>query len=115
LAAIGEFFGEPPPDIDGVDLSYRNRSVGEHQARLLCFLNRIDRKPGTHLKPSGRMTLTNPWTKALRIDPRSLCQDRLAWISSKKLSLPHALREEVDRRFTEDWNHIETLAAKHLR
>ncbi|TFH10000.1 MAG: hypothetical protein E4H08_04580 [Candidatus Atribacteria bacterium] len=114
LVGMGEFFGESPPDIGGLDLSYRNRGVGHHQAKLLRLLNHLDRKPGTHLKPCGRMTLTNTWTRALRIDPRSLCQDRLAWISSRKLKLPDVLRVEVDRYFAEDWRHIEELASKHL-
>lgn len=115
LADMGDFFGEAPPKIAALDLSYRNRSVGHYQAKVLRRLNGIDRKPGTRLKPHGRMRLTNAWTKALGIDPRSLCQNRLSWISSRKIELPQDVRENVDAFFSEDWRIIKNRAIRHVR
>lgn len=114
LAGMGDFFGETPPDMSALDLSHRNRSVGHYQAKLLRRLNQIDRKPGTQLKPHGRLALTNSWSKALGVDPRTLCQRRLSWISSRKLALAQDVRREVDTRFADDWAHTVSCAGRHV-
>jgi hypothetical protein len=107
LTAMGNLFGEDPPLLPSFsDLSRENKSVGRWQGKLLRFLNKVDRKTGTNIKPKGLITLTNACTEMLRIDPRSLCQDRLGKIFYQRIRLSPHLREEVDKYFTNDWRLV---------
>jgi len=106
LTAMGNLFGEPPPVTSLSNLPPKNKSVGYWQSKLLRVLNEVDRKTGTNLKPTGLIALTNPYTKMLRIDPRSLCQDRLGRFYYRKIRLSDKCREEVDEFFAEDWEVV---------
>ncbi len=113
LTAMGNLFGEPlPPDLLNLDLTPENLSVGYWQSKLLRFLNKIDKKPGTHFKPTGLLRLTNTYTKMLRIDPRSLCQDRLRKIFYRRIRLPQHYRTKIEQYFYQDWQDILKISEK---
>ena len=95
-------FGEPAPKVEKIEHP-ANEGVKFWQAKLLRRLNSIDKKPGTNLKPTGNIQLTNRITKKLRIDPRSICQNRLSWISNRPLLLDTDIHQGILQYFASDW------------
>jgi len=103
LGDLGQFFGEAAPPADDLDLRPRNRGVGYYQAKLLMALNRLNRSP---YNPAGSLRLYNKYTNLLRIDPRHICQDWLAFLSSRPIALPASESSRMLEFYEDDWKYV---------
>lgn len=102
FGSLADFLGTPTPAV-GVSQPRHNVGVGHYQARLLRVLNKPTR---SRFNPEGFLPLNNKWFKRARLDPRSLCQLRLRWISSRPLQLSDAAAAHIDNRYADDWNYV---------
>lgn len=88
-----------------------NEGVRYWQGKLLRSLNIIDKKPGSYINSNGLFALTNNLTLWLRLDPRTLCQKKLRFLSKKQIQFSKEDSELIDRYYKEDWeaskNYIE--------
>jgi hypothetical protein len=90
-----------------------NVGVGYWQGKLLRILNVIDKKPGTALKPSGLIRLTNTHTIRYRLDPRAVCQERLKKFSKKPIDFREEMRERIGELYRDDWYELRNYVACH--
>lgn len=88
-----------------------NVGVGYWQGKILRILNVIDKKPGTALKPSGLIRLTNTLTTRYRFDPRAVCQERLKNFSKKPMDFRDEVKEGISEFYREDWRALNEYVA----
>ena len=97
------FLGVSTPDRDAIDTRPENVGVGGRQARLLRRLNAVD----ILLKKTTVLpTLNNRIFERLSLDPRGLCQRRLAGVGGPPLEFPEAA-EDWAEDWARDWAGIE--------
>jgi hypothetical protein len=106
LSKLGNLFGEAAPDMTWFRGLVRNEGVKYWQGKLLRMLNRIDKKPGTTLKPKGLLRLTNTITQELGLDPRGLSQVRLRNISNRPIEFKAAVKNSIEQYYQKDWEGV---------
>ena len=94
-------FGEKAPNLYALERKSLNPGVNYWQAKLLRILNIIDK--GSLLKPGGLMKLRNDFLLKYRIDPRTICQERLGGMSKKPINFDKNYEELVNFYYAEDW------------
>jgi hypothetical protein len=105
-------FHEKKPDRKVV-ASPANVGVGYWQGKILRILNVIDKKPGTSLKPSGLIRLTNAYTTRYRLDPRGVCQERLKKLSGKPIDFAEGVKDRIGEFYRDDWCALREYVACH--
>lgn len=96
--------GGKAPSLDKVLGVSKNVGVGYYQAKILRVLNRFSR---SYLNPRGILRLNNKFTTMLHLNPGRLCQNRLAFLSKKKLTIPKEIEDRISDYYKEDWANIE--------
>ena len=104
LADLEKFIGGEAPSGDKKSMKRKNVGVGHYQAKILRALNRVSR---SYLNPDGRINLTNKFTVGLGIHPRKLCQQRLAFISKRKLYIGRETEERITEFYRDDWEYTQ--------
>ena len=94
---MGELLGADVPSVDELDRETKNPGVRYYQGKLLRYLNKI----------SEPLHLKNRWTLALGIDPRSLCQQRLGFLSERPIELEQDVVACIEDMYSEDWELVE--------
>lgn len=90
-----------------------NAGVRATQARLLRMLNSVT---FSDMNPKGILPLRGPVFRRLRLDPRNLCQRRLAWVPSQDVDFSDGTGERLDAFFAEDWGRVlDGAASRGLR
>lgn len=112
LKKLEKLFGEKAPVVYGDTNERINLGVGYWQGKLLRLLNIVDRRPGLFIKKGGLLPLTSNLTAKLRIDPRSLCQQRLKGMSRKQIKVDIESERIVDSYYAKDWAGVEDFVAK---
>ncbi len=102
LSTLQGFIGGVAPPADSIKRSRHNRSVGHHPARLLRWANS---KARTRFNPEGRYNLYHWRLVKWGLDPRSICQYRLAFLPGPPL-LSEEQVSEIDEYYREDWRQI---------
>lgn len=113
MKKLGNLFGECVPELNGDTNLVRNKGVEYWQAKLLRILNRLDKKPGTALKPHGLLRLTNRITRKYELDPRGLCQERLKGLSNRPLAFEETMRKSIEEYYRDDWEATQEYIAAH--
>ncbi len=105
VAKMAAFFGTATPDLDYERLVSMRSNVGVRgpQSELLRRLNRVSRST---MNPEGALPLYSRYLVKLGLDPRTLCQRRLAGISGREMVLPVGFREEIDEYYRDDWSLV---------
>jgi|TARA_B110000908_G_C10229685_1_gene439891 hypothetical protein len=80
-----------------------NRGVGMVQSTLLRQLNRMS---ASALNPRGLLRLNCRVMRRLRLDPRTLCQDRLRFLSDRELVMPMAAKDYIRKKYANDWLQV---------
>lgn len=109
LKRFETLFKEVMPGTASIERAPKNQGVFHWQSRLLRLLNRIDRKPWSYIKTGGVLKLTNPFTLAHGLDPRTICQKRLKWVSNKPIQFNDDYKRRIDEFYEEDWKAIKRL------
>ncbi|HVS64177.1 MAG TPA: hypothetical protein VMT85_11815 [Thermoanaerobaculia bacterium] len=99
LERMAAFLGEPI-EPSRIRDSIHNRSLGAPQARLLRWVNHFDRTP---LHPRGVLPLTNPVSRRLGLDPRTIFQRHLQWISGRRIELEPSVLDAIASLYADDW------------
>lgn len=109
---LASFLGVPVPGMSEIDVAKKNVGLkGERQAHLLRQLNRVNR----YLEEKSLPTLYNRFLKRFGLDPRTLCQHRLASFPSEPLRLPAQTRKCLDDEFAGDWQFVLNKCAERGR
>jgi hypothetical protein len=88
---------------DSISEKRENRGVGLVQSILLRQLNKL---AVTQLSPCGLPGLNGRVMRGLGLDPRSLCQSRLSFLSDRELQLPVDVKSFLDQEYSKDWGHV---------
>jgi len=112
LKTFERLFGEEAPKVSASGHGVVNRGVGLWQGRLLRVMNIIDKKPGFFIKKGGLVRLTNRFSVKHRIDPRTLCQERLGGLSRRPIRFSADYDRLVDSYYDDDWERTRDFAAK---
>lgn len=107
LRGLSHFLETSPVSPKQVDQSRSNFGINTiFQAKLLRNLNIVNRAlKNTPLAP----TLQNRLFRYLDIDPRSLCQKRLAGMSGTPFTLPKKTESFLRSHFSDDWQYIQEV------
>ena len=112
LKKLEGMFREEAPILSGNTTFALNRGVGFWQGKVLRILNIIDRKPGLFIKRGGLFKLTNQFTLKHRIDPRTVCQERLRSLSKREIRFDPYYKKLVDSYYAEDWTKTREFIAR---
>ena len=107
LGRLADFMGVPAPLESDVQAKHNVSLSGERQARLLRHLNRASDRLARAGLSRG---LYSRWFRRFGLDPRSICQYRLAFLSGNPLRLPPAVSTIVNETYGEDWRWTRTRA-----
>jgi len=107
LSDLQGYMGGTPPSVDEIKFHLRNKGVGYYQGALLRYINRFSH---SQFNPDGLLPLTNKYTMHLRIDPRRICQEWLAFVSDRPIRFSEQQNQEVLNYYAEDWSFIQDLA-----
>ncbi|MGE0383625.1 MAG: hypothetical protein AB7Q97_02785 [Gammaproteobacteria bacterium] len=99
--------GEPPP-VAAIRNRRVNRSVGYYPAKVLRWLNRHTR---SELNPEGRHVLNHWRLRRWGLDPRTICQDWLAFLPSPPI-LDEGLLRAIDDYYAQDWAYVQAYARR---
>jgi len=109
VGRITSFMGTPcPPSF--ARSPHHNQSVRGRSAKVLRQLNAVTQSP---MNPQGRLPLRGRVFRVLRLDPRTLCQQRLGFLGGADIDFRQGDREAIEARFADDWQAI--LEAKRHR
>lgn len=107
LDRLCSFVGVPVPT--DVNANRRvNPGVRSAQGAILRQLNRVSVGP---LNEGGILPLRNRWLARLGLDPRTLCQRRLAFLPGDDIDFEPGLAARIDEHFAEDWHYVKDHAA----
>jgi len=87
-----------------------NPGVRRFQAILLRTINKLSK---TELNPTGIFPFYNRYFKILRIDPRTICQKHLRFISKKEISITDDIKQKIDEYYEQDWNNVIARVAEN--
>jgi len=104
MSDMEKFVGGRAPEIQSIDSDERNKGVGYFQAKILLILNRYSK---SFLNPKRRFRLDNAFTRLLKIDPRTLCQTRLSFISKREMVIPQGIEDKIVEYYEDDWKDIQ--------
>lgn len=104
IGDLQKYIGGKPPYIDQIMTKKHNVSAKSFQSKILKFINKYQR---SYLNPEGKFRLTNKYSQFFKIDPRTLCQQKLAFLPSKKMTLPQDIQAKIDKYFADDWSYIQ--------
>lgn len=110
LYQMAELIGVEPVPFRDV---YENVSTGKIQMKILRQLNKLSR---TNLNPNGLLpfSLGNSIFQKLGISPRSICQDKLAFLSNEKWRLPSDIKSSIREYYENDWNYVKSKCRSFL-
>jgi len=80
-----------------------NPGVRKFQAVLLKTFNKLSR---TELNPTGIFPFYNRYFRMLQIDPRTVCQKHLRFISKKEIFITDDIKQKIDEYYKQDWNNV---------
>ncbi len=104
------FLRVPPGADDDLISTPVNVGVGRQQARILRQLNQLD---GGLRRLRFVPTLNNRLFQHLHLDPRGLCQQRLAWLPNRPGREPWLDIGPIQQQWDEDWGCV--IAARERR
>ena len=109
LSDLQEYMGGTPPSVDELKYHLRNKGVGHYQGALLRYVNRFSH---SRFNPNGLLPLSNKYTVHLRIDPRRICQEWLAFLSDRPIQFSEQQNQGILDHYAEDWSFIQNLAKR---
>lgn len=86
-----------------------NPGVKGLQGRLLRAINKLAK---TELNPKGIFPFYNRYFRILRIDPRSVFQNHLSFISNKEIQIKDRLKQQIDTFYEKDWSNVVASVAE---
>jgi hypothetical protein len=110
LADFERYLGAKAPALSEIRIEKVNRGVKFYPSRLLRRLNALER---TRFNPEGRLHLNNRFTRALKIDPRRICQYWLAFLPDREF-LTEEQRKKIADHYRDDWAYVERLRSMRL-
>lgn len=113
LQRFQKLFGEKAPTVEPFAGKVPNPGVKYWQGKLLRILNIIDRRSELFRKYGGPLRLTRNSTLKYRIDPRSLCQERLRGLSKRPISFDKPSEDLVNSYYAEDWRRTKEFISTH--
>lgn len=101
LTDMGYFFGETPPNIEGLDLTKMNKGLGYYQGYFLLKMNSLFSSPFY----SDGFLPYNDFTRVARECIKLACL-KLAPLSKKPIKMNYRQKKMTDDYYDEDWNYI---------
>jgi len=101
ITDLSFYLGEETLPIKDINLKKHNVGVGYYQAKLLRLFNKIGNSNSFLNK-----IMSNYVTKKLKMDPRSICQNKLRFISKKPLKLNKKQKQLIKKHYEKDWDKI---------
>jgi len=105
LRDIAQFLGASAPALSEIKMQSVNKGVKFYPSRILRRLNTLER---SRFNPDGPLKLNNAFTRALKIDPRRICQYWLSFLPDREF-LTRAQKDRINDYYREDWAYVERL------
>jgi len=102
LEDLGDYLEATPPTLEKIDMTHQNPGVRRHQGRLLRRLNQISRY----------VPLYNRYFEHFNIDPRSICQQHLRFVSEDRITVPPEIERYLESRYASDWEDVRAYVAR---